>query len=296
MTGGPIRDERVRLRDRRVLAYTEWGDRFGPPVFFFHGAPLSRLWCPDEEATQRAGVHLIAPDRPGVGGSDLQPGRRLVDWPRDVADLADALGLERFAVVGYSAGGPYALACATLLGERVTCAGVVSTEPRLVLRERPGAIEELDEDDRRAFELVERADRETAAARFAADSAEWVHRIAERPERFFDPLPINDQNRWFRENRSRTGPFLEAVGEALRQGPAGGAWARVIAFEPCPFQLEEIFVDLHIWHGELDVLAPSATAEFLASRIPNCTFTIWPDEGHIGIARHWDEILKALSA
>jgi pimeloyl-ACP methyl ester carboxylesterase len=91
-------------------------------------------------------------------------------------------------------------------------------------------------------------------------------------------------------------PFLRAIGEALRQGPIGGAWARVIAFEACPFRLEEISVEVLLWHGELDVMAPCAATEFLASRIPNCKVTIWPDEGHIGIARHGDEIVDALTA
>jgi len=296
VTGRPIRDERVRLRDGRALAYAEWGDLHGPPIFFFHGSPLSRLWCPDEEATQAAGVRLVAVDRPGVGRSDLQPGRRLADWPPDVAELADALGIDRFAVAGYSAGGPYAVACAALIGDRVTRAGVVSTDPRIVLREQPGAIAELDEEDRGDFELVERDDREAAARSFAAEWEEWTRRIAEEPGRFFDLIPVNDQNRWFREDPARTGPFLEAVGEALRQGSAGGAWARLIAFEPCPFRREEISVEVCLWHGELDVLTPRAAAEFLASRIPNCKVTIWPEEGHIGIARHWDEILDTLTA
>ena len=82
--------------------------------------------------------------------------------------------------------------------------------------------------------------------------------------------------------------------EALRQGPAGGAWGRVIAFEPCPFRLEEIAIDVSFWHGELDALAPLDGAEFLASKIPTSKVTIWPGEGHIAIARHWGEILDAL--
>src|SRR5262245_60740924 len=96
---GPAHDRVLRLRDGRALAYAEWGDLHGPPVFFFHGSSVSRLWCPDEEATRAVGVHLISPDRPGVGGSDLQPGRRMADWPVDVAELADALDIDRFAVV-----------------------------------------------------------------------------------------------------------------------------------------------------------------------------------------------------
>jgi len=86
----PRVDDLLALPDGRSLAYAEFGDPDGRPVLFFHATP---------------GVRLIAPDRPGVGRSTPQPHRRLLDWPDDVRHLADALGLERFAVVGFSNGG-----------------------------------------------------------------------------------------------------------------------------------------------------------------------------------------------
>lgn len=293
--GEPINDERVRLRGGRSLAYAEWGDKHGSPVFFFHGAPGSRLWCPDEGATRAAGVRLIAVDRPGFGRSTLQTDRRLEDWPLDVVELADALGLERFAVAGFSAGGPYALACAALIADRVTRAGLVGTTTRPLLGERLGAIAPRDDRQRRVLELLQHGDREAAAEQLAADEADWTRTVCEDPQRFFDPFPLNDQNRWFREDPARLGPFLRAVGEALRQGSAGLAWERVVQFEPCPFALDGLSVDIVIWHGRLDVVTSYTAAELLAARIPNRKLTIWPDEGHLGIARHWDEILEALA-
>jgi alpha/beta hydrolase family protein len=91
-----IADTTVTLADGRRLAYTEWGDPNGSPLLYFHGYPASRLMCPDERATLSAGVRLIAPDRPGVGRSDVQEGRTIADWPADVDSLADALGIDRF--------------------------------------------------------------------------------------------------------------------------------------------------------------------------------------------------------
>ena len=84
--------------------------RRAQPIMFFHGFPGSRLRASSigHEAAARAGVRVIAPDRPGMGLSTFQPGRRIVDWPGDVAALADALGLPTFAVAGVSGGGPYA--------------------------------------------------------------------------------------------------------------------------------------------------------------------------------------------
>ena len=122
------RDRIVRLADGRALAYAEWGAPDGFPVFGFHGSPGSRRTHLGEEAPRSADVRLILPDRPGFGLSDPQPGRALLDWPRDVAALADHLGVDRFAVYGFSGGGPYALACAWAMPERVTAAAVVGGE------------------------------------------------------------------------------------------------------------------------------------------------------------------------
>jgi pimeloyl-ACP methyl ester carboxylesterase len=101
-------DRTIRLLDGRRLGYAEWGDPGGRPLFFFHGWPGSRIegYLGDEAARAR-GVRLIAIDRPGMGLSDFQQHRTLVDWPDDVVQVAAALGLNRFAVLGISGGGPY---------------------------------------------------------------------------------------------------------------------------------------------------------------------------------------------
>jgi pimeloyl-ACP methyl ester carboxylesterase len=98
----------VRAADGRTLAYAETGDPDGAPVFYFHGLPGSRSdfdTSIGQEALPGASVRLIGVDRPGFGASDFQPGRRYDDWPADVATVADELGIDRFGVLGYSAGG-----------------------------------------------------------------------------------------------------------------------------------------------------------------------------------------------
>lgn len=115
----------ITLDDGRRLCFDDTGSADGPPVLYFHGAGASALARPPFEAgDDLAGVRLIAVERPGIGGSDPQPHRRLADWPGDVVQLADHLGIDRFAVVGWSAGGPHALACAAALSDRVTACGV----------------------------------------------------------------------------------------------------------------------------------------------------------------------------
>ena len=103
-------DVTVRTSTGRTLAYAETGQHGGVPFFYFHGIP---------------GVRLIGVDRPGYGGSEFRPGR-YSDWPMDVATVADALKIDRFAIVAHLGGGPYAIACALGLSERVTSIGIVS--------------------------------------------------------------------------------------------------------------------------------------------------------------------------
>jgi pimeloyl-ACP methyl ester carboxylesterase len=100
-----------------------------PTIFYFHGSPSTRLeWYlfRTEALAKKLKLRLIVPDRPGLGRSDFQPGRRIGDWPADVIALADHLPLSRFAVVGYSGGDPYAAACALKIPERLTHVGIVS--------------------------------------------------------------------------------------------------------------------------------------------------------------------------
>jgi len=123
----PRVDTVIHLPDKRQLAYAEYGDPNGLPVFLFHGLPGSRLsWglLPDDSIPP--GLRIVAPDRPGYGNSDPKPYRTLLDWADDVAALADVLDIRRFAAVGVSGGGPGALACAWKMPERLLSVGVVA--------------------------------------------------------------------------------------------------------------------------------------------------------------------------
>src|SRR5262249_939959 len=123
----PVEDGLLTLRDGRRLGYAQYGQPGGEPIVFFHGHPGSRLEASlAHEAAAAAGLPVNALDRPGYGLSDFQPGRGITDWPADVAEAADALGIDTFSVAGGSGGGPYALACAWRLPSRVVRAAVIS--------------------------------------------------------------------------------------------------------------------------------------------------------------------------
>ena len=117
----------VLLPSGRRLGIAEQGDPQGVPVLFFHGFVGSRLQCPpDGTIAASLGVRLIAVDRPGIGLSDRVPGRRLLDWAADIKMLAEVLQISRFALLGWSAGGPHALVCALLLPQQVVALGLAS--------------------------------------------------------------------------------------------------------------------------------------------------------------------------
>jgi len=119
-------NQTLKLKDGRTLGFAEYGAPDGTPVFHFNGSGGSRLEQPvDETILTELGIRYISTDRPGHGISTPQPDRELLDWPDDISSLADHLGIDRFFVLGWSAGGPHALACAYKLPDRVISGALV---------------------------------------------------------------------------------------------------------------------------------------------------------------------------
>jgi pimeloyl-ACP methyl ester carboxylesterase len=292
----PLADAKATLPDGRSLAYCDWGDPHGTPLFLFHGTPHSRLWCPDEGATAAAGVRLITVDRPGIGGSDVKEARRFSDWPRDVMDLANSLGIDRFAVVGLSGGGIYAAACAALIPSNLIGAGVVSSRhlARYNFVERPAALEQLDPDDRAEYELAEH-DPLAAAELAASHYKEWAEDVQAHPEVMFESLKSAEGDRWFFDDEERVAAFRAALHEFFRQGPDGFTWELIDGWFPWGFRLSDIPIRVHLWHGGQDSRVTPADIEFAQSTIPDCEVHIWSDSGHLGVAKHWSEILKTVT-
>jgi len=117
-------DNIFKLSDGRRLGYAQYGNLEGYPIFLFHGNPGSRLsWGLIPGSPFLPGVHIIAPDRPGYGLTDFKK-NALENWPTDITELADHLGIDKFVVFGPSGGGPFALACAWKIPDRLTAAGV----------------------------------------------------------------------------------------------------------------------------------------------------------------------------
>jgi pimeloyl-ACP methyl ester carboxylesterase len=241
---------------------------------------------------------LIAVDRPGFGGSDLLPGLTFGGWAADVAELADGLGLERFAMVGLSGGGPWAAACAALIPERLAAVGIASSRAlaEYNVRERPQAVDELNEDDREEFELVRELGPDEAAKRLTPGYEEWTRGLLEQPERMLASREQRpDGDKWLSDDQMHVDLLLEAFREFARQGPLGNVWESVALLQPWDFLLADIPIPVHLWHGEQDPRVRLVTQEFAAETIPDARLTVWPDAGHFGIAKHWRKVLETVT-
>jgi pimeloyl-ACP methyl ester carboxylesterase len=279
----------LRLRDGRALAFAEHGDPDGAPVVFFHGLPSCRLMRPDAGTSRVLGVRVVTVDRPGFGRSDPKPGRSLLDWADDVVELADALGMPRFAVVGPSGGGPFVAACACRLAARVTRAAILGGSGPL---DAPGALAGITFERRVGYWLARHA---PALLRFAL---RWRGDPRRDPERFFARYtrrnPAADQALLARpEVRAM---FLASYAEGTRQGLDAFAWEVQLVARPWGFRLEDLRVPVAIWHGADDNLTPVGMAQALARAIPGSLLRILPGEGHLFFLSRWREIVTDLIA
>ncbi len=275
----------LRLPNGRVLGYAVTGDPSGPPVFYFHGWPASRL---EAALIDDLPVRVIAPDRPGYGASSPQRGRRLLDWPVDVAALADHLGIERFHIIGVSGGAPFALACAHAL-PRVAGVALVSPLPPLASEQAP---------PRKA--LGKGLSRLQSLGRHP-----WIGRLlmasVRQGTRFglFNPQKVLDGASTPLDAACLTpllrGRLIETWREGLRQGTAGAAADARIYASPWGFELSAITTPVMIWHGTADKVVPLATMQAYAGM--QAQRHILDAEGHYSLAlTRADEIIAALLA
>lgn len=280
----------LRLEDGRALAFSELGEPTGTPVFAFHGTPGSyRLFTALDADACRLGLRVIAPDRPGYGRSDYVPGRRLLDWPRDVVAIADFLGLEKFGVFGVSGGGPHAAVCAHQLAPRLLGAAIVC-----------GIAETLSKADAAGMMPANRL--LSGLARRSQWLAWPIFALMTAALRFKGTAVIRSMQKQLPEPDRRVLAKPELVEAFLDEGrrmprTAARATAQDFALftRPWGFRLEDIAVPVDVFCGELDVNVPVAHGRRQADRIPNAKLHHFPNEGHLLIFEHVDEVLLAAS-
>jgi pimeloyl-ACP methyl ester carboxylesterase len=269
-----VREHVVTTSDGRKLAVLELGEELGVPVVFHHGTPGSRR-AHNQNPSVLSGTRAVFYDRPGYGDSDRCPGRDVAAAAADTATIADDLGIDRFAVVGSSGGGPHALACAALLGDRVTRVAVVAgfappDDPDLDFL---GGMSPLNMDEFRAAfageEQLSRMLRELAEAT-SGDADVVIDEIVAE-------LPAPDQRALARPDIRLV--FREAIAGALVQ-PRGWVDDDLAFARPWGVDLSAIHQGTLLMQGELDMLVPRGHMDYLARKVPHARLEVVAGGGH----------------
>jgi pimeloyl-ACP methyl ester carboxylesterase len=284
-----VTDQSISLYDGRALGFADYGDPGGKAVFYFHGSGGSRLGHPTEPSILTdLQLRLVAVDRPGHGLSDPQPERTLLDWPDDIGQLADQLGLETFYVMGWSAGGPHALACAYKMPRRVLAAAIVSG---IAPPERPNPYQGLPIPNRilmfggRRLPGLVSIMRRLAYRMVIGDRDKLGQKLANSFPRVDRELLLVPEQEAL---------FVMDICEGYRQGWRGPAQDDVIINRPWGFRLEAIKPRIDVWQGEIDENVPLNQGLYQHERIPNSRFMLLEGQGHAYLLVHWRALLSAL--
>jgi pimeloyl-ACP methyl ester carboxylesterase len=273
----------------RTITYLEVGDPSGPLVLHNHGGPSSRLEAAlfDSQATAN-GLRFVCADRPGIGGSDPQVGRTFRNWADDLVRLADSMRADRFAVTGWSEGGPWALAAAAYLDparlRHVTCiaggnygtfganwaakylSSVDALGGRLALHFRPGF--------KLMYELLG-----MSAKHFEVSYGKSIMKMACAADR--EVLADADVMKI----------FLAASHECFRHGADGLVVDARLLYEAWPFDVTKVTRPVHFWQGSADTLVPEIINKTVADKTPGAVWHPVKDGGHFIAVSHASEIL-----
>ena len=272
--------------DGRRLAYREVGDHAGCPVIYFHGVPGVREALVGKPQTYlRAGIRLITLDRPGYGSSSRNASARVVDVALDVAQLAVALGLERYAIVGESGGGPYALAC-----------GSLTLRPPSVVVVSSGLAPFDSEGGKLGMKVINRAALRVLPHRALADrSFRVLSSLFYRwPDFVFDQVLCRNSPTADVELLRR--PDIRLAAKEMLTSTAVSGIDGVVddiyrLSHGWGFAFGDIASPVSFWHGDRDNTAPLNQLRHIAGQIPGSRVTVCPGEGHMVMERHLAEIL-----
>lgn len=281
----------IILSDGRVLGYAESGDLEGMPLFLFHGLNSSRLEVNIvHEKMKKNGIRLIAIDRPGMGLSTFQYNRTILDFVDDVSALADALHIDKFSIIGVSAGTAYVLATLHKIPERIQFCGLIS------------ALAPVDEVDNKSMSKANRAfiSLSNILPWFTKPLFWFLQgRLSKRDkdaDQFLNNimLSLDDVDKKLIKDKDAKNMLLASFREAYREGAKGVAYDAKITFtKPWGFKLEEIDYPIHLWHGEKDKGVPLPMVKQMVKKLKNATLKTYKNEGHLSIIFHEiDEIIE----
>jgi pimeloyl-ACP methyl ester carboxylesterase len=287
-----VQDGAIEL-DGRTWAVRQSGVPDGRPLVYFHGTPSSRLEPAFADQTAATlGVRIVSFDRPGYGGSS--PARfSLASVAADTGRIADALGIDRFATTGQSGGGPFSLACAAVLGERVTRAGVTSGAGPFA--EVPELMDELDDNDTAAVALL--PDQVASARQFAVGFEPFRGLGAADDATIVDGFRqmCSSHDGVLLDDPGIAGALVAGMRISLAQGCEGAGWDNVAWVGPWDVDLDDVRRPVHLWYGDDDPFCPALVGPWLAAHLPEATLVLREGEGHLGVMEHLEEVLVTLT-
>jgi pimeloyl-ACP methyl ester carboxylesterase len=287
-------DNVLTLPDGRKLAYAEFGNTDGYPVFYFHATPSSRLepLSIGDDVFSEFGLRVICPDRPGMGGSDFQKQRGFSDWPEDMKFLAEAIGLDKFSVLGVSGGGGYAAVCAAKIPEKLSNVVIASGSWRI----NSEAVKMIGFPMNQMWRVTIHAPIllpiiiKTMTKMMSQSPKNGFEEISAPPNKYF---PAADHAVMAQPGRMEITQHI--MKEAINQGTQGPAWDYRLCVREWDFDPAEIIIPVTLFHGEEDRNYPLSLVERVVSKLPYAELITYPEDGHISTyTNHFDEIAEAL--
>ena len=286
-----VRTNTIQTKDGRTLAYCEYGDLSGYPIFYAHGGPGSRLEARYLESTaKKFRFRIIAMDRPGMGGSTIKEDRALLDYPEDIRELADALEIETFGAMGTSSGGAHTTVCSYSLADRLTFNFTFAGYTNFA--EMPDAAEKLEAPaDRLSIKLAMKS----------PPLFRLLYKGLGIAMKMFPKLTINSLLKTVSETDKKIAQdpqfqerFIAEQKEAFRQGGKGVAIDAAVHYVDWGVKLKDIPGRIHIFHGREDRLVPFSYGQHLADHIPNAVFHPLEGQGHLFLfeKEHQEMIFK----
>jgi pimeloyl-ACP methyl ester carboxylesterase len=283
----------VTTADSRALEVLVEGPSDGFPLVYHSGTPLGAVSFPRlTQAAAATGLRTVTFSRPGYGTSTPQPGRTVGDVAADVVAILAALSLERFVTLGWSGGGPHALACAALLPE--ACRGA-ATLAGVGPYGHPGVADWLDgmgADNLEEFGAA--VEGEAALTDYLTSQCTGLAHVTgdQIADALGDLVPDVDR-------RALTGDLADYVAESCRravlQGVAGWRDDDLAFVRPWGFTLDTITVPVSVWQGRLDKMVPFAHGQWLAANVAGARAHLYDDEGHVSLAAQLDRIVADLA-
>lgn len=288
----PKLEGNIAVGDDRQIGFAEFGAPQGRAVFWLHGTPGARRQIPTEARAyaEEADIRLIGIDRPGIGSSTPYQYENVLEFTDDLRTIADTLGIDKMAIVGLSGGGPYTLACAAAMPERVVAAGVVGgvapvTGPDGIGGGLMGNL------GTRVAPLLRVAG---LPIRLAALTLVQLIRPFAGPAADLYGLVSPPGDRALMARPEIKAMFLDDLLNGSRKQLAAPFYDIIAFAQDWGFRLDEVKVRVRWWHGDADHIVPYAHGQHVVSRLPDAELHPMPGESHLGGLGKAEEILRTM--